>query len=104
MVIGDVTSAELNAHAVDVASTRFGRLDATILNAGVAAGGDLLEMSLERFDRSIDVNLRAVLLGIRAAVPLMRSSGGGRIVVTASTSGLAADPECGPTTQRREPW
>jgi meso-butanediol dehydrogenase/(S,S)-butanediol dehydrogenase/diacetyl reductase len=92
VVIGDVTSIELNARAVEVASTRFGRLDATVLNAGVAAGGDLLEMPIERFDRSIDVNLRAVLLGIRAAVPLMRARGGGRIVVTASTSGLAADP------------
>jgi NAD(P)-dependent dehydrogenase (short-subunit alcohol dehydrogenase family) len=40
----------------------------------------------------MDVNVRAVLLGIRAAVPAMKERGGGRIVVTASTSGLAADP------------
>ena len=89
---GDVTSAEVNAAAVETALERFGRLDVTVLNAGVPAGGNLLEMPIERFDRSIDVNVRAVLLGIRAAVPTMRAAGGGRIVVTASTSGLAGDP------------
>ena len=92
VVTGDVTSAELNAAAVRTARERFGRLDVTVLNAGVPSGGDLLDMPIERFDRSLDVNLRAVLLGIRAAVPAMRESGSGRIVVTASTSGLAGDP------------
>lgn len=92
VVVGDVTSAELNAAAVQTALQRFGRLDVTVLNAGVPSGGDLLDMPIARFDRSIDVNLRAVLLGIRAAVPAMRATGGGRIVVTASTSGLAGDP------------
>lgn len=92
VVAGDVTSPELNAAAVDTALERFGRLDVTVLNAGVPSGGDLLDMPIERFDRSIDVNLRAVLLGIRAAVPAMRATGSGRIVVTASTSGLAGDP------------
>jgi 3-oxoacyl-[acyl-carrier protein] reductase len=92
VVAGDVTSAELNTTAVQTAVERFGRLDVTVLNAGVPSGGDLLDMPIERFDRSIDVNVRAVLLGIRAAVPALRAAGGGRIVVTASTSGLAGDP------------
>lgn len=92
VVVGDVTVPEVNARAADTALGAFGRLDGTVLNAGVPASGDLLDMPIERFDRSIDVNLRAVLLGIRAAVPAMRAAGGGRIVVTASTSGLAADP------------
>lgn len=91
-VAGDVTSADVNVTAVRTARDRFGRLDVTVLNAGVPAGGDLLELPLEVFDRSLDVNVRAVLLGIRAAVPAMRTAGGGRIVVTASTSGIAADP------------
>jgi meso-butanediol dehydrogenase/(S,S)-butanediol dehydrogenase/diacetyl reductase len=90
-VAGDVTSADVNAAAVEAALDRFGRLDVTVLNAGVPAGGDLLGLPLEVFDRSFDVNVRAVLLGIRAAVPVMRG-GGGRIVVVASTSGIAGDP------------
>ena len=92
VVIGDVTDAELNGAAVTAALDRFGRLDAVALNAGVPAGGDLLELPIEVFDRSWQVNVRAVLLGIRAAVPPMRAGGGGRIVVTASTSGIGADP------------
>ncbi len=91
-VTGDVTEEATNATAVQLAVDRFGGLDAVALNAGMAAGGDLLEMSMDRFDRAIEVNVRAVALGIRAAAPALRTSGSGRIVVTASTSGLAADP------------
>jgi meso-butanediol dehydrogenase / (S,S)-butanediol dehydrogenase / diacetyl reductase len=89
---GDVTDPAMNDAAVHTAIERFGRLDAVALNAGVPAGGDLLELPIEVFDRSWNVNVRAVLLGIRAAVPALRAGDGGRIVVTASTSGIAADP------------
>ena len=40
--------------------------------------------------------MRAVVLGVRAAVPALRAAGGGRVVVTASTSGLAGDPRMWP--------
>lgn len=89
---GDVTSQDVNEEAVRVATNQFGRLDAAVFNAGVAMSGDLLELPIEEFDRSIEVNVRAVALGIRAVVPALRANGGGRIVVTASTSGIAADP------------
>jgi 3-oxoacyl-[acyl-carrier protein] reductase len=92
IVAGDVTEAEVNRRAVDLAIAEFGGLDAVVLNAGMSCIGDLLRLPIEEFDRTMDVNVRAVLLGIRAAVPAMKKRGGGRIVVTASTSGLAADP------------
>ncbi len=92
VVSGDVTDAEVNRRAVAAATDRFGGLDAVVLNAGVVRSGDLLDLPVEEFDRVMDVNVRAVLLGIRAAVPALRIRNGGRIVVTASTSGLAADP------------
>jgi 3-oxoacyl-[acyl-carrier protein] reductase len=91
-VTGDVADAATNAAAVDVALDRFGRLDAAVFNAGISMSGDLLGLPLEQFDRAIEVNVRAVVLGMRAVVPAMRSGGGGRIVVTASTSGIAGDP------------
>jgi NAD(P)-dependent dehydrogenase (short-subunit alcohol dehydrogenase family) len=91
-VAGDVCSEAVNERAVATAVERFGRLDVAVLNAGIPARGDLIDAPLDGFDRSIDVNVRAVLLGIRACVPAMRRVGGGRISVTASTSGLAADP------------
>lgn len=95
-VAGDVCAEELNERAVVAAVERFGRLDAAVLNAGVPAGGDLVTGSLDAFDRAMDVNVRAVLLGIRATVPAMRAAGGGRISVTASTSGLGGDPSMWP--------
>lgn len=91
---GDVTSSETNAAAAGLAVERFGRLDAAVFNAGVSMGGDLLDLPMDEFDRAIDVNVRAVALGIRAVVPTMRELGnGGRIVVTASTSGIGGDPD-----------
>lgn len=89
---GDVTSEATNAAAVAAALENFGRLDVSALNAGVSMGGDLLDLPMEEFDRTMAVNVRAVALGIRAAAPAMRSGGGGRIIVTASTSGIAGDP------------
>ena len=91
-VIGDVTDHRTNSDAVAAALARFGRLDAAVFNAGVSMSGDLLELPMEEFDRAIAVNVRAVALGIRAVVPHMRAAGVGRIVVTASTSGIAGDP------------
>jgi len=93
---GDVTDPVTSARAVTAALDRFGRLDAIALNAGIPASGDLLDLPLEVFDRVIEVNVRAVVIGMRAAIPAMRAAGGGRIVVTASTSGLAGDPNMWP--------
>jgi 3-oxoacyl-[acyl-carrier protein] reductase len=91
-VVGDVTDPATNTAAVDAAVGTFGRLDVAVFNAGVSMGGDLLDLPLEQFDRAIEVNVRAVALGVRAAVPALRAAGGGRIVVTASTSGIGGDP------------
>ncbi len=49
-------------------------------------------MPLEEFERILRVNLRGVVLGLRAAVPALRSAGGGSVVATASVSGLGGDP------------
>lgn len=92
IVTGDVTSQETNERAVREAEKEFGGLDAIVLNAGVAASGDILDLPIEVFDRTWEINVRAVLLGMRAAVPALRRRGRGRIAVTASTSGIAADP------------
>jgi meso-butanediol dehydrogenase / (S,S)-butanediol dehydrogenase / diacetyl reductase len=89
--VGDVTEVDDNERAVAMALEHFGRLDAVVLNAGIAVGGDLETLNLDEFDRVMEVNVRGVLLGMRAAVPALRRNGGGSIVVTASTSGLGGD-------------
>lgn len=90
VVVGDVTDADHDADAAATAMERFGRLDGAALNAGVATRGDLFEGPLDAFDHVMDVNVRAVVLGIRAAARHMRP--GSAITVTASTSGLRGDP------------
>lgn len=92
-VTGDVTTEQTNAAAVDAALEHFGRLDASVLNAGVGASGDLLTQPLGEFERSLAVNLKGVVLGVRAAAPAMlETSDGGAFCATASTSGLRGDP------------
>jgi len=96
VLAGDVTDPDTNAAAVALAMERFGRLDAVAFNAGVPMSGDLLDLPIEQFDRCLEVNVRAVVIGLRAVVPALRAGGGGRITVTASTSGIAGDPNMWP--------
>ena len=90
---GDVAGPSTNDASVAAALDAFGRVDVAVFNAGVSMGGDLVELPIEEFDRAMNVNVRAVALGIRAVTPTMRDRGeGGRIIVTASTSGIGGDP------------
>ncbi len=91
-VIGDVTDEATNTAAVDAAMRRFGGLDGLFLNAGMPVSGPLETLDLERFDECMNVNLRAVVLGLRAAAPAMRARGGGAAVVTSSVTGLGGEP------------
>jgi meso-butanediol dehydrogenase/(S,S)-butanediol dehydrogenase/diacetyl reductase len=88
----DASSAADNAALVETASDRFGRLDVLVLNAGVAAVGTLEHTALDQFDRVMEVNVRGLVLGIRAALPLLSEAETGAIVITASVSGLGGDP------------
>lgn len=92
-LVGDVSEESTNSAAVELALERFGRLDAAVLNAGIGGAGPLESPgAIERFDRLFAVNVRSVALGIRAAAPALRASGGGSIVATSSVSGLRGDP------------
>jgi NAD(P)-dependent dehydrogenase (short-subunit alcohol dehydrogenase family) len=90
----DVTDDASNRAAVEAAVEAFGRLDAAVLNAGLAGGLPFEDdQALQRLDDILAVNVRAVASGIRHAAPAMRAtSDQGAIVITASTSGLGGDP------------
>ncbi len=88
----DVATEAGNQHIAETALDRFGRLDAVVLNAGVASVGAIDRQPLDEFDRILAVNLRGVVLGVRATLPALRAAGGGSVVVTASVSGLFGDP------------
>lgn len=67
----------------------FGRLDILVNNAGVRCKGhDLLDVKDVDYDWVIGVNFLGVVYGIKAFVPLIRESGGGHVVNTASIGGL----------------
>jgi len=70
---------------------RFGRIDILINNAGYLATGTIEETSDEIIDKTLDVNLKAVLYSIRAVTPIMKSQRYGKIVNVASITGKNGD-------------
>jgi NAD(P)-dependent dehydrogenase (short-subunit alcohol dehydrogenase family) len=85
----DVSRADDVRLLVDTALTKFGRLDVMFNNAGIGGGeGFIHETPEEVFDRIVAVDLKAVWLGIKYAVPAMLRKGRGSIVNTASVSAL----------------
>jgi NAD(P)-dependent dehydrogenase (short-subunit alcohol dehydrogenase family) len=85
----DVTEEEQVAALVDAAVSAFGRLDVMFNNAGApGTGGEIVELDLAGFDRSVDLLLRSVALGHKHAGRVMKAQGSGSIVSTASIAGL----------------
>lgn len=83
----DVRRREDMAGLVGLACERYGRLDVLISNAGVMPISPLDELRVEDWEEMVDVNLKGVLYGIAAALPVFRKQGSGHFVNTASTAG-----------------
>jgi NADP-dependent 3-hydroxy acid dehydrogenase YdfG len=91
----DVTSREDLDRMVQAAADRYGRLDVLVSNAGISKLGPLADGDVDGWSAMIDVNLRGVLNGIAAAMPVFRRQGRGHFVTTVSTAGLKIVPEMG---------
>jgi uncharacterized protein len=70
-----------------------GQVDVLIANAGVPAGGVVVELEQEEIDRMLEINLRAPIALARAVAPGMVARGRGHIVFVSSLQGKAATPE-----------
>lgn len=88
----DVTDPLSVRSFVAAAHERYGRVDVLVNNAGVMPLSRMDALRTDEWDRMIDVNLRGVLHGIAAVLPIMRTQGAGHIVNIASVSGLRVDP------------
>ena len=82
----DVTQPEDLRALVELATRRFGRLDVLASIAGVAINARLGADQLDDWNQMIDVNLRGVLHGVAAALPVFRAQGSGHFITVGSTS------------------
>ena len=83
---GDVSQGADMRAAVDLAVTRFGKLDLLWANAGIGVFKDIVETTDEDWDRIVGVNLKGAYLMAHHGIPEVIRAGGGTMVMTASTS------------------
>ena len=88
----DVTRRDDLERFVATAVEQFGRLDVLVSNAGISKIGPMSDLDVEGWSAMIDVNLKGVLHGIAAALPVFRRQGNGHFVTTVSTAGLKIVP------------
>ena len=92
----DVSESQQVERMIRIAVETFGRVDVLFNNAGVNFPASVEEITEEMWQRSLDVNLKGVMLGSRHAIPEMLKTGGGSIINTASMLGLVASPRQAP--------
>lgn len=90
--VTDVKKIEDLIRLVNKAVHTFGRLDVIINNAGIGQLSRIDDLDVEGWEEMIDVNLRGVLYGIAAAIPIFKQQRSGHIINIISTSGLKIVP------------
>jgi NADP-dependent 3-hydroxy acid dehydrogenase YdfG len=83
----DVSKREDLTSFVTKAQDRFGRLDVLINNAGLMPLSPIDDLKVDEWDRMIDVNIKGVLYGIAAALPVFRKQGSGHFINVSSVAG-----------------
>ena len=84
---GDVTLLGDMQRMADLAVDAFGGLDILCANAGIFPQAKIEEMTVEAFDEVMATNLRGTFNAVKAAIPYLKKSGHGRIILTSSITG-----------------
>ena len=88
----DVADAAQVQALADAAVARFGRIDVMINNAGLMPLSTLDRLRIEDWDRMIDVNIKGVLYGVAAVLPVMQAQKSGHIINVSSVAGHRVRP------------
>jgi NADP-dependent 3-hydroxy acid dehydrogenase YdfG len=88
----DVTHRSQLEAIVEFAQRKFGRVDVLINNAGIMPLSALDQLKVEEWDRMIDVNIKGVLYGIAATLPVMKAQKSGQIINLSSIGGHTVSP------------
>ncbi|MCX5576848.1 SDR family oxidoreductase [Kaistia terrae] len=88
----DVTDRDSMNQFAQAALDAFGRIDVIVNNAGIMPLSPMASLKVDEWDRMIDVNIRGVLHGIAAVLPVMNRQGAGQIINVSSIGGLGVVP------------
>jgi NADP-dependent 3-hydroxy acid dehydrogenase YdfG len=88
----DVAKREDVAALAALACDRYGKLDVLISNAGIGPISKLEDLRVEDWEAMVDINIKGLLYGIAAALPIFRRQGFGHFVNTISTAGIQISP------------
>jgi NAD(P)-dependent dehydrogenase (short-subunit alcohol dehydrogenase family) len=84
----DVTSGTQVESLIIQTVKKYDRLDILVPAAGIGAGGTVIEITEDQWDRLIDLDLKSVFLSCKYALPAIKSSGGGAVVTIGSLSSV----------------
>jgi len=92
----EISSAESAQHVVETIVARFGKLDVVVHTVGGFAGGSsIVDTDEVTWQRMLDLNLNSAFYLLRAAIPQLRKSGGGRLIAIGSRAALEPGPGVG---------
>ncbi len=97
-VRGDVSAEGSARDMVEAAVRKYGTLHILYNNAGIVGAnidGDVTQLSVETWDRILNINLRGIFLCSKYGVPALINAGGGSVINTASIAGLIGSPFAG---------